>query len=73
MVRIIIRFINKEGPLVFPVKERRVYVRGDCTIGQAEKIVDRFKEKFKGVNVVRWFRDDINIKNVEPGAVYVEP
>ncbi len=73
MVRIIIRFVNKEGPMEFPVKERRVYVRGDCTNNQAEKIVERFKEKFKSVNVVRWFRDEIYIEDVEPGAVYVEP
>ena len=72
MVRITIRFIKREVPLQFPAKERRVYVRGDCTRGQAEKIVERFKAKFPGVDVTQWFRDDIYKDDVEPGAVFVE-
>lgn len=72
MVRITIRFIKREVPLQFLAKERRVYVRGDCTHGQAEKIVERFKAKFPGVDVTQWFRDDIYKDDVEPGAVFVE-
>ena len=72
MVRITIQHINKVGTPEFPARERRVYVQGDCTARDAEKIVDRFKNRFTSRSVVRWFRDEIASVDVEPAAVFVE-
>ena len=72
MVRITIQHINKVGAPEFPARERRVYVDGDCTVGEAEKIVERFRDRFKSRSVVRYFRDQICRQDVEPDAVFVE-
>lgn len=73
MVRITIRHISKEGPMEFPVKERRVYTEENITITGCEKIIKRFEEKFPQRRVVRWFRDEIQRRDMEPGGVIVQP